>query len=71
MNEPYGDNSRYWIGPIEPPSQQDISPIHEAFQQYRYSVLPRLVLWLSVIVLAAVWFQWEPRQHLRGTVSQS
>ena len=53
--EPYGDNSRYWIGPAEPPSEQDISPIHEAFQQYRYSALTRLMLWLTVIVLVASW----------------
>jgi len=53
--EPYGDNSRYWIGPAEPPSRQDISPIHEAFQQYRYSALARLMLWSTVIVLVASW----------------
>jgi len=53
--EPYGDNSRFWIGPAEPPSEQDISPIHEAFQQYRYSALARLMLWSTVIVLVASW----------------
>jgi len=53
--EPWGDNSRYWIGAAEPPSEQDISPIHEAFQQYRYSALARLVLWSTVIVLVASW----------------
>ncbi|MDH3623485.1 MAG: hypothetical protein OEQ49_06390 [Myxococcales bacterium] len=53
--EPYGDNSRYWIGPADPPSEQDISPIHEAFERYRYSAMLRLVLWLTVIVLVALW----------------
>lgn len=34
--EPFGDNSRYWIGPVDPDaSQLDMTPIHKAFQQYR------------------------------------
>jgi len=34
--EPWGDNSRYWIGPeaMEPPL--DMSPIHEAFRRFRF-----------------------------------
>lgn len=69
--EPYGDNSRYWIGPSEPLSEQDISPIHVAFQQCRYSVLPRLVLWLTVIVLVASWCHLTRSKPLRGTASPS
>jgi hypothetical protein len=36
VNEPFGDNSRYWIGPMDPvASRLDINPLHRAFQQYR------------------------------------
>jgi hypothetical protein len=69
VNEPWGDNSRYWIGPAEISCAQDLSPIHEAFQQYRYSVLPRVALWTTVVVVAALWLQLEKPEHLRGTVS--
>jgi hypothetical protein len=32
--EPYGDNSRYWIGPIDPKkSKIDVTPIENAFKQ--------------------------------------
>ncbi|MEO1080234.1 MAG: hypothetical protein AAFY29_11825 [Pseudomonadota bacterium] len=36
VNEAFGDNSRYWIGFLDPEiSQQvDLSPIHEAFKAY-------------------------------------
>ena len=37
VNEPWGDNSRYWVG-LEDPDENstiDISPIHEAFKKYR------------------------------------
>ena len=36
VNEPWGDNSRYWIGPanLEPPL--DIRPVHEAFRGFRF-----------------------------------
>ena len=43
VNEPFGDNSRYWIGPKDPDnSQHDMNPIHKAFQQYR-SPVARLI----------------------------
>jgi hypothetical protein len=37
INEPWGDNSRYWIGLEKADEDQeiDISPIHEAFRKYR------------------------------------
>lgn len=36
VNEPWGDNSRYWIGPtdLEPPL--DMKPVHEAFRGFRF-----------------------------------
>lgn len=36
MNEPFGDNGRYWIGPTELEQLLDIKPIHEAFRQFRF-----------------------------------
>jgi len=36
VNEPFGDNSRYWVGldcPDDIP-EIDISPIHNAFKEY-------------------------------------
>jgi len=37
VNEPWGDNSRYWVGLADPDtySDIDISPIHEAFKKYK------------------------------------
>lgn len=36
VHEPWGDNSRYWIGLKEPDisTEVDISPLHEAFKRY-------------------------------------
>ena len=37
VNEPWGDNSRYWVGLADPAADLDIdiAPIHEAFKGYR------------------------------------
>lgn len=37
VNEPWGDNSRYWVGLQNPDAlpEIDITPIHEAFKGYR------------------------------------
>jgi len=34
VHEPFGDNSRYWVGPQDPDasSDNDITPLHEAFR---------------------------------------
>jgi len=36
VNEPWGDNSRYWVGLAEPDASPeiDIAPVHDAFQSY-------------------------------------
>jgi hypothetical protein len=31
VNEPFGDNSRYWIGPTEREPPLDMSAVHDAF----------------------------------------
>lgn len=36
VNEPWGDNSRYWVGPVKPDNLSvDISVLHEAFLCYQ------------------------------------
>ena len=36
VNEPWGDSSRYWIGPSDPQSScLDLTPLHRAFQAYQ------------------------------------
>ena len=37
VNEPWGDNSRYWVGLENPDASPDIdiTPIHEAFRRYQ------------------------------------
>lgn len=37
VNEPWGDNSRYWVGFANQKAHCniDISPIHEAFKKYK------------------------------------
>jgi hypothetical protein len=35
VNEPFGDNSRYWVGPAEPSKTPiDMRPINSAFEHY-------------------------------------
>ena len=36
VNEPWGDNSRYWVGPENVEiSRLNITPLHNAFQEHR------------------------------------
>ena len=45
VNEPWGDNSRYWVGLEDPDASPeiDVVPIHEAFR--RYSGFLVVTLW--------------------------
>lgn len=42
--EPFGDSSRYWIGPVEegPTATPEVAELNEAFSQYRPGVIERL-----------------------------
>jgi len=42
--EPYGDNSRYWIGPKDPAEEKEelVVRLSSAFEAYRPPVLLRL-----------------------------
>ena len=47
VNEPWGDSSRYWIGPLDAHSSiLDMTPLHRAFQAYRSPVV-RLLMRIS------------------------
>ncbi len=41
--EPFGGNSRYWIGPVAPIPQRDVSPIEAQLKVFRPSWLRRVV----------------------------
>ena len=36
VNEPFGDNSRYWIGPVEKDPPIDMTLIRDAFSRFRF-----------------------------------
>ena len=41
--EPFGDNSRYWIGPKDKPAQpSDVADLEQGFRAYRASLLKRM-----------------------------
>ena len=40
--EAWGDSNRFWIGPKNPPSANDLDPLHRAFQEY-HSPIANLV----------------------------
>jgi hypothetical protein len=41
--EPFGDNSRYWIGPVAQAPHRDVSPIESQLKAFRPSLLRRVV----------------------------
>ena len=42
--EPFGDNSRYWIGPKDKVhSQIDVGPMEKVFQQHRVGLLTKVI----------------------------
>ena len=41
--EPFGDNSRYWIGPKEAERDVDVAEVEKAFKQYQPAALRRLL----------------------------
>jgi hypothetical protein len=36
VHEPFGDNSRYWIEPVERDPPLDMTPIRDAFSRFRF-----------------------------------
>jgi len=50
VHEPWGDSSRYWIGPEDSEEEQiDLRPIEEAFQRYRLPII--YVLFVLIVFL--------------------
>lgn len=44
--EPFGDNSRYWIGPKDGPTRShDVAELERDFRAYKPSLLKRLFGW--------------------------
>lgn len=41
--EPYGDSSRYWIGPREERETVDINALVEVFEQYQPPMVERII----------------------------
>jgi hypothetical protein len=59
--EPFGDNSRYWIGPVSKDPVYDLRALQEIFDGYRPPLCRRLLG--NVLHL-----QWQvPRQKERGS----
>lgn len=55
MAEPFGDNSRYWIGPAaERDDPPDLSPIDDALRAYR--PLLGMIIWVTLV---AAWLVFE------------
>lgn len=40
--EPYGDSSRYWIGPKEESTKIEISPLAKVFEQYQPPIIVKV-----------------------------
>ncbi len=38
VHEPFGDNSRYWVGPAEPAPPIDMMVIRDAFTRFRFGL---------------------------------
>jgi hypothetical protein len=49
VHEPWGDNSRYWIGLQDPDAapEVDLEPLHQAFKRYRGFLVVTLWPWGS------------------------
>lgn len=54
VTEPFGDSSRYWVGPTERHVSHDISVIDERLKDFRPSILRRLVGGLLTLNFAAM-----------------
>ena len=52
--EPFGDSSRYWVGPIGKTAHRDISPIEVRLGAFQPSVLRRLIGGLMTLNFSAL-----------------
>jgi len=57
VEEPYGDNSRYWVGPVDPRWLPQTEKVYDAFSDHGLS---RLVVWFRIILFGGVfWVLWR------------
>ena len=54
VTEPFGDNSRYWVGPVDNSARRDIAPIEERLRAFQPSALRRIVGGLLTLDFAAL-----------------
>lgn len=54
VTEPFGDNSRYWIGSVESGTYRDITAIDHRLKVFKPSVLRRIVGGLITLDFAAL-----------------
>lgn len=54
VTEPFGDNSRYWVGPAARSVRHDISAIEERLRDFQPSALRRFVGGLLTLDLATL-----------------
>lgn len=43
VDEPFDDNSRYWVGPVDPGNLRDITPLKSAFIKYEPGLVRRVI----------------------------
>lgn len=56
--EPFGDNDRYWIGPVDDGLWKDISSIERKLREFKPSIWPRLIFILFVVsICVLLWRQ--------------
>ena len=54
VTEPFGDNSRYWVGPVEPSTRRDITAIEARLRVFLPSALRRIFGSLITLDFAAL-----------------
>jgi len=54
VTEPFGDNSRYWIGPVNEGASRDVSAIERRLKEFHPSTLRRIIGGLITLDFAAL-----------------
>lgn len=54
ISEPYGDSSRFWVGPKVPPPSSNLGVIRAAFERHCWwhSPLPTPIFWVALAAFA-------------------
>lgn len=61
--EPYGDSSRYWIGPRDETQEIDVCALESVFQQYRPSLVIKVIGDLISFKFLAHLKRWFKSKH--------